>query len=84
MFTEINALQKQLNNLHPLPPHTLKSLHEQLVLEWTYHSNVTEGNTLTLKETKVVLEGITIGGKSMREHFEAIKRILSFLYAATK
>ena len=72
MFTEIDTLQKQLNDLRPLPPSTLKSLHEQLVLEWTYHSNAIEGNTLTLKETKVVLEGITIGGKSMQEHFEAI------------
>ncbi|MFA7070468.1 MAG: Fic family protein, partial [Sulfurimonas sp.] len=37
-----------------------------------YHSNAIEGNTLTLKETKVALEGITIGGKTLREHFEAI------------
>ena len=72
MFTEVDHLQNQLNALRPLPPNTLKSLHEQLVLAWTYHSNAIEGNTLTLKETKVVLEGITIGGKSMREHFEAI------------
>ena len=72
MFTELEHLHKQLNALRPLSPNTLKSLHEQLVLEWTYHSNAIEGNTLTLKETKVVLEGITIGGKSMREHVEAI------------
>ena len=72
MFTKIDALKKELDSLRPLPKNTLRSLHEQLVLEWTYHSNAIEGNTLTLKETKVVLEGITIGGKSMREHFEAI------------
>ncbi len=72
MFTKIDALQKKLNSFRPLPKNTVKSLHEQLVLEWTYNSNAIEGNTLTLKETKVVLEGITIGGKSMREHFEAI------------
>ncbi len=72
MFNKIDKLQKELNNLRPLPKNTVKSLHEQLVLEWTYNSNAIEGNTLTLKETKVVLEGITIGGKSMREHFEAI------------
>lgn len=72
MFTEINNLKKQLDSLRPLPQNTLNSLHEQFVLEWTYNSNAIEGNTLTLKETKVVLEGITIGGKSMREHFEAI------------
>jgi Fic family protein len=72
MFQRLTALKAELDALRPLPPHTAKSLHEQLVLEWTYNSNAIEGNTLTLKETKVVLEGITIGGKPMREHFEAI------------
>ncbi|HED14209.1 MAG TPA: Fic family protein [Gammaproteobacteria bacterium] len=72
MFKQCDQLKKQLDALRPLPRHTVKSLHEQLVLEWTYNSNAIEGNTLTLKETKVVLEGITIGGKPMREHFEAI------------
>jgi Fic family protein len=71
-FREIDQLKSQLDSLRPLPEHTVRSLHQQQVLEWTYHSNAIEGNTLTLKETKVVLEGITIGGKSMREHFEVI------------
>lgn len=71
-FREIDQLKSQLDSLRPLPAHTVRSLHQQQVLEWTYHSNAIEGNTLTLKETKVVLEGITIGGKSMREHFEVI------------
>ena len=47
-------------------------MHEDLILRWTYHSNAIEGNTLTLKETKVVLVGITFGGKTLREHFEVI------------
>jgi len=72
MFQQCDQLKRRLDALRPLPRHTVKSLHEQLVLEWTYNSNAIEGNTLTLKETKVVLEGITIGGKPMREHFEAI------------
>lgn len=71
-FTEIDRLKCKLDSLRPLPEHTVRTLHEQQVLEWTYHSNAIEGNTLTLKETKVVLEGITIGGKPMREHFEVI------------
>jgi len=61
-----------LNSKRPLPPATLKSLKENELVDWTYNSNGIEGNTLTLKETKVVLEGITIGGKSVREHLEAI------------
>ena len=72
MFETIDQLKAELDALRPLPKHSVQSLHEALVLEWTYHSNAIEGNTLTLKETKVVLEGITVGGKSMREHFEAI------------
>ena len=72
MFEKVDNLKAELDALRPLSPHTAKSLHEQLVVEWTYNSNAIEGNTLTLKETKVVLEGITIGGKPMREHFEAI------------
>ena len=42
------------------------------MLRWTYHSNAIESNTLTLLETKMMLEGITVGGKALREHFEAI------------
>ncbi|AMO58717.1 hypothetical protein GZ77_17515 [Endozoicomonas montiporae] len=72
MFETINTLKSELDSLRPLPRHSVKSLHEALIVEWTYHSNAIEGNTLTLKETKVILEGITVGGKSMREHFEAI------------
>jgi Fic family protein len=60
--------------------HTLASLREKLMLEWTYHSNAIEGNTLTLRETKVVLEGITVGGKSLREHFEATNHRDAILY----
>lgn len=51
-----------------LPHYTVQSLREKLFLEWTYNSNAIEGNTLTINETKVVLEGITVGGKTMREH----------------
>lgn len=68
----INRKKAQLDKLHPFPKHTLKSLREKLFLEWTYNSNAIEGNTLTLNETKVVLEGITIGGKTLREHLEVI------------
>jgi Fic family protein len=72
MFDRCDQLKSELDTRRPLPSHTLKTLHDHWVLEWTYNSNAIEGNTLTLKETKVVLEGITIGGKSMREHFEVI------------
>ena len=64
--------QKQLQNNRPLPSVALLKLKESLAIEWTYNSNSIEGNTLSLRETQMVLqEGITIKGKSLREHFEA-------------
>jgi Fic family protein len=72
MFEVINEKKAELDRLRPLPKYTLKSLREKLILEWTYNSNAIEGNTLTMNETKVVLEGITVGGKTFREHLEVI------------
>lgn len=69
-----------LDAARPLPPYTVASVREKLVLEWTYHSNAIEGNTLTLRETKVVLEGITVAGKSPREHVEATNHRDAILY----
>ena len=71
-FSEVDKLNKKLNSLRPLPKAALYSLKESINLEWIYNSNGIEGNTLTLKETKVVLEGITVGGKSLKEHLEVI------------
>ena len=83
LLVEIDRLKSELEALRPLLEHTVRTLHEQQTLEWTYHSNAIEGNTLSLKETKVVLEGITIGGKSMREHFEAINHREAIDYVET-
>ena len=61
-----------LNKNRPLPQMALAKIKEALTIEWTYNSNSIEGNTLSLRETQMVLqEGITIKGKSLREHFEA-------------
>src|SRR5690625_1355802 len=72
MFEKIDQKKALLDAKRPLPKHTLKSLRDKLLLEWTYNTNAIEGNTLTINETKVVLEGITVGGKTMREHLEVI------------
>lgn len=77
---DLDLLKTRLDALRPLPQAALRNLHEELVLRWTYHSNAIEGNTLTLMETKVVLEGITVGGKLLREHFEAINHRDAILY----
>ena len=79
-FDEVDNLKKELDNKRPLPKDTLRTLQEKINLEWTYNSNGIEGNTLTLKETQVVLEGITIGGKSIKEHLEVINHEKAILF----
>lgn len=71
-FPDIDRLKATLDQHRPLDPAIVRNLREDLIVRWTYHSNAIEGNTLTLQETKVALEGITIGGKSIREHLEAV------------
>ena len=71
-FSKLDDLKSTLDSHHPLSKEIIKNLHNNFLLNWTFHSNAIEGNTLTLKETKVVLEGVTIGGKSLREHCETI------------
>jgi len=79
-FDEVASLKKELDSKRPIPKETLKSLRESVNLEWTYNSNGIEGNTLTLRETQVVLEGITVGGKSIKEHLEAINHEKAILF----
>ena len=79
-FDEVDSLKKELDIKRPIPKETLKSLRESINLEWTYNSNGIEGNTLTLRETQVVLEGITVGGKSIKEHLEAINHEKAILF----
>ncbi len=80
MFEIIDDLKAKLDQYRPLSPAIVKNLHEDLILRWTYHSNAIEGNTLTLLETKVVLEGIAVGGKALKEHFEVINHCDAILY----
>lgn len=79
-FDEVDKLKKKLDSKRPISKETLQSLRETINLEWTYNSNGIEGNTLTLRETQVVLEGITVGGKSVKEHLEAINHEKAILY----
>jgi Fic family protein len=80
ILNQMDEMKRNLDAKRPFPPHTLKSIREHLIVEWTYHSNAIEGNTLTLSETKVVLEGITVGGKTLREHLEVINHREAFFY----
>ncbi|MFA6535104.1 MAG: Fic family protein [Candidatus Babeliales bacterium] len=70
---EIDELQKQINASRPLKKKLRDNLKEYFKIGVTYSSNALEGNSLTETETKIVLEdGLTIGGKPMRDHLEAI------------
>ena len=79
-FEQVDNLKKELDSKRPISKETLKSLKESINLEWTYNSNGIEGNTLTLRETQVVLEGITVGGKTLTEHLEAINHEKAIIY----
>ena len=79
-FKQVDEKLAKLNSKRPLSKATLESLEESNILDWTYNSNAIEGNTLTLRETKVVLEGITIGGKSVKEHLEVINHKNAILF----
>jgi Fic family protein len=70
LLDEIDGLKKELSQIRQFDSYRIA---EALELEYTFESNRIEGNTLTLKETDLVInEGLTIAGKSMREHLEAI------------
>lgn len=79
-FDTIDEQKKAIDLRRPLTKNQYNTLRNNLVVEWTYNSNAIEGNTLTLSETKVVLEGITIGGKSVVEHLEAINHRDAILF----
>ena len=81
--TNIEKKLKELNKLRPLPTSAVRKLQEQFQIEMTYNSNAIEGNSLTLKETFLVInEGLTIKGKSLRDHLEIKnhQEALEYLY----
>ena len=81
MLKEVAVLKEQLSALRQLPEEALKKIQDALDIEYTYESNRIEGNTLTLQETALVVnEGVTISGKSMREHLEAINHTEAISY----
>jgi len=79
-FDTIDEQKRIIDTRRPLTKNQYNTLRNNLIIEWTYNSNAIEGNTLTLSETKVVLEGITIGGKSVVEHLEAINHRDAILF----
>jgi Fic family protein len=86
-FQKLADKKLLLDQRRPLSVSAVTRLKEYFDVEWTYHSNAIEGSTLTLRETEVVLhQGITVGGKSLREHLEAInhKHAIDFVEALVR
>lgn len=80
IFTHIAVKKEQLEKLRPLTEGEVERLREEFMVEFTYNSNAMEGNTLTLKETAMVLEGMTIDQKPMKDHLEAVGHRDAFMY----
>lgn len=68
----IDKKKKELDNRRPLTEGEMERLNEEFAVEYTYNSNAIEGNTLTLRETDLVLRGLTIDGKPLKDHMEAV------------
>jgi excisionase family DNA binding protein len=72
IHTRILAKKQRLDAYRPISNQALKKLRETMEIAYTYNTNAIEGNTLTLRETQLVIrEGLTIRGKSLSEHLEA-------------
>lgn len=81
ILTEIDKTQQQIAGLKPLSQRQIKELRNYYKIGITYTSNALEGNTLTESETKVVIEeGITISGKPLKHHLEAIGHAAAYDY----
>lgn len=73
LLEKIDLLKQKYQALRPLDGTRLRKMQEYFNINYTFESNKIEGNTLTLQETHLVInEGLTINGKTMHEHLEAI------------
>ena len=76
----IEEKKEKLDDMRPLTEGEVEKLNEEFMVEFTYHSNAIEGNTLTLRETDMVLRGLTIDKKPLKDHLEAIGHKEAFLF----
>ena len=80
ILEQINSLKKSLDSCRPLTPSEVNAIKEVFLVEHTYNSNAIEGNTLTLQETALVLQGVTIDKKPLKDHLEAVGYKEAFQY----
>lgn len=72
LLSQIDRKKVELDSRRPLTAGEVARLNEEFIVEYTYNSNAIEGNTLTLRETDLVLRGLTIDSKPMKDHMEAV------------
>ena len=80
LLKNIDENLEKLSSMRPLTKGEIERLRDEFLIEFTYNSNAIEGNTLTLQETAMVLEGITIDQKPLKEHLEIIGHRDAFQY----
>ena len=80
ILIDIQRKRERLSEMRPLTQGEVERLAEEFMIEFTYNSNAIEGNTLTLKETALALEGMTIDQKPLKDHLEAVGHRDAFLY----
>jgi Fic family protein len=81
MFKELDNMCGKLKSIRPLSSESIRRLSEDFMIDYTFHSNAIEGSTLTLEETALVLKkGVTVGGKPLQHHLEAIGHRDAYYY----
>ncbi|MDR1917617.1 MAG: Fic family protein, partial [Christensenellaceae bacterium] len=78
LYLQIEIKKQELNKRRPLTTGELERLTEQFAVEFTYNSNAIEGNTLTLNETELVLRGLTVDQKPLKDHLEVTQHKEAF------
>ena len=72
LLAQIDRKKVELDGRRPLTAGEAARLNEEFIVEYTYNSNAIEGNTLTLRETDLVLRGLTVDKKPLKDHMEAV------------
>ena len=80
VIMEVDYKKEKLAAMRPLTAGEVERLRDEFMIEFTYNSNAIEGNTLTLKETAMALEGMTIDKKPLKDHLEAVGHRDAFIY----
>lgn len=83
LFASVDGMKAEIDRRRPLTAGELKRLQDEFLVEFTYNSNAIEGNTLTLQETALVLEGVTIDKKPLKDHLEAVGHRDAFFYVVS-